>query len=138
MKIKMKLFFSALIAAATVSVHAAANPSRTNATDAVIGTNTSPEAAIASLFGDPVIAKGTGFEIKRSELDEVITGLKSAAAAHGETIPPAQEAGIEAQMLNRLIQIQVLLQKATDADRADGKKKAETQLATLVERAGSQ
>ena len=41
-------------------------------------------------------------------------------------------------MLNRLIQIQILLQKATDADQADGKKKAETQLAALIERAGSQ
>jgi parvulin-like peptidyl-prolyl isomerase len=138
MKMKMKLFFSALIAAATVSAHAAANPSRTNAPAATIGTNTSPEAAIATLFGDPVIARGKGFEVKRSELDEVMTGLKSAAAAHGESIPPAQVDSIESQMLGRLIQIQILLQKATDADKADGKNKAETQMATLVQRAGSQ
>ena len=138
MKIKMKLFLSALIAVAAFSAQAAANPSRTNAPAATIGTNTSPEAAIATLFGDPVIARGKGFEVKRSELDEVMTGLKSAAAAHGQTIPPEQAAGIESQMLSRLIQIQILLQKATDADKADGKKKAEAQLVTLVERAGSQ
>ena len=76
MKIKMKLFFSALLAAATISAHAAANPSHTNAAAATIGTNTSPEAAITTLFGDPVIARGNGFEVKRSELDEVMTGLE--------------------------------------------------------------
>ena len=35
---------------------------------------------------DAVVAKCNGFEIKRSQLDEVITGLKSAAATHGQTI----------------------------------------------------
>ena len=46
--------------------------------------------------------------------------------------------GIESQMLNRLIQIQMLLQKATDADKAEGKKKADEQIAALLEKAGSQ
>ena len=73
--------------------------------------------AMTALFGDPVIAKGKGFEIKRSELDEVMMGIKSAAAARGQTIPPAQLAQIEGQLLNRLIQDQLLLQKATDADK---------------------
>jgi parvulin-like peptidyl-prolyl isomerase len=41
-------------------------------------------------------------------------------------------------MLNRLIQIQLLLQKATDADKAVGQDKAESQLTNLLARAGSQ
>jgi parvulin-like peptidyl-prolyl isomerase len=45
---------------------------------------------------------------------------------------------IEAQMLDRLIQVQLLMQKATDADRAAGKKMADVQMKTLLERAGSQ
>jgi parvulin-like peptidyl-prolyl isomerase len=67
-----------------------------------------------------------------------VLGIKSAAAAHNQTIPPQQLLGIESQMLNRLIQIQLLLQKATAADRAVGQTKAEQQLTNLLARAGSQ
>jgi parvulin-like peptidyl-prolyl isomerase len=41
-------------------------------------------------------------------------------------------------MLNRLIQVQLLFQKATAADKTDGAKKAGLQIAALLERAGSQ
>jgi len=44
----------------------------------------------------PGDCQGKVFEIKRSELDEVMTGLKSAAAAHGQAIPPGQLTQIEA------------------------------------------
>jgi parvulin-like peptidyl-prolyl isomerase len=141
MKIKMKLIFPAAFAAmifGALSVQAAANPASTPAAPAAADTNAAPAATMAALFGDPVIAKGKGFEIKQSELDEVVLGIKSAAAAHGETIPPEQMTTIEANMLNRLIQIQILLQKSTDADRAEGKSKADLQISNLLARAGSQ
>jgi peptidyl-prolyl cis-trans isomerase C len=141
MKIKMKLVFSAALAAIVLgafSAQAVTAGASTNATPASAGTNSNPAATMAALFGDPVIAKGEGFEIKRSDLDEVMLGIKSAIVARGETVSPEQISGIEVTMLNRLIQIQLLLQKATDADKADGKKKADLQLATLLERAGSQ
>jgi peptidyl-prolyl cis-trans isomerase C len=154
MKIKMKLIFSAVFAAAlftmsranavtadatmpaAIATNSSAIDVSTNST--VPDTNANPAATMASLFGDPVIAKGKGFEIKQSELDEVMTGIKSSAAAQGQTIPPEQLLGIEAKMLDRLVQIQILLQNATDADKAAGKAKADTQLAALLERAGSQ
>jgi peptidyl-prolyl cis-trans isomerase C len=139
MKTKMKLIFPAAIAAmifGAVSGQAAANPAPATTAPAIADTNA--PATMASLFGDPVIAKGNGFEIKQSELDEVVLGIKSAAAAHGETVPPEQMMGIESQMLNRLIQIQILLQKSTDADKAEGKSKAELQISNLLDRAGSQ
>jgi parvulin-like peptidyl-prolyl isomerase len=138
---KMKLIFPAALAAlilGTCSALAAANPSSTNAAPAVADTNSAPAATMASLFGDPVIAKGKGVEVKQSALDEVVLGIKSAAAARNQTIPPQQLMGIESQMLNRLIQIQLLLQKSTDADRAAGAAKAEQQLTNLLARAGSQ
>jgi peptidyl-prolyl cis-trans isomerase C len=131
MKTKMKLIFTAALAVALTT-------SRANADTAPAGTNATTSATMASLFGDPVIAKGKGVEVKQSALDEVVLGIKSAAAAHNETIPPQQLLGIESQMLNRLIQIQLLLQKATDADRAVGQAKAEDQLTNLLARAGSQ
>ena len=131
---KMKLIFPAALAAAMIlspSANAATAPAPTT-------TNAAPANAMTALFGDPAIAKGKGFEIKQSELDEVVTGIKSAAAAHNENIPAEQMNGIKAQMLNRLIQIQILLQKSTDADKAEGKKKADAQIAALLTRAGSQ
>jgi peptidyl-prolyl cis-trans isomerase C len=139
MKTKIKLIFSATLAAVLLALpqtQAATPPPA--AAPAVAGTNANPADAMTALFGDPVIVKGKGIEIKRSELDEVMIGLKSAAEAHGQAIPPEQLPAIQSQMLNRLIQIQLLLQKATDADKADGKKKADEQIAALLKKAGSQ
>jgi peptidyl-prolyl cis-trans isomerase C len=138
---KMKLIFPSALAAmilGTCSVWGAANPSSTNTAPTVADTNAAPASTMASLFGDPVIAKGTGVEVKQSALDEVVLGIKSAAAARNQTIPPQQMMGIESQMLNRLIQIQLLLQKSTAADKAAGVAKAEQQLTNLLARAGSQ
>ena len=58
-------------------------PADTTAT----ATNNKPSDVIAALFGDPVIAKGKGFEIKQSQLDEVMDGIKAKAAAQGQTVP---------------------------------------------------
>jgi parvulin-like peptidyl-prolyl isomerase len=148
MKKQIKLIFPAAFAVAlfalprvqAASANASANAAATNA-PASTATNTKPTNAtnaMAALFGDPAVAKGKGFEIKRSELDEVMTGLKSAAVAHGQVIPQARLVQFEGQMLNRLIQVQLLLQKATAADKAEGAKKAGLQMTALLERAGSQ
>ncbi|MGH7992863.1 MAG: peptidylprolyl isomerase, partial [Limisphaerales bacterium] len=102
------------------------------------GTNVNLNTAMTALFGNPVIAKGKGFEIKQGDLDEAMTGVKAAAAMRNQVIPPAQMKMLESEMLDRLIQVQLLLQKATDADRAAGKKMADVQMKTLLERAGSQ
>ena len=141
MKTKTKLVFSAALGTmlfAFSSAQAATANVSTNKAPVSTGTNSNPEAAITALFGNPVIARGKGFEIKRSELDEVMTGLKSAAAAHGQAIPPGQLTQIESQLLDRLVQIQLLMQKATDADRTNGAQKTGLQMTALLERAGSQ
>lgn len=148
MNFKTKLIFSAALAAALMVLPraGAANsgepaPAPADASpDAMtnsVATNATSADSMTALFGDPVIAKGNGFEIKQSALDEVMVSFRAAAEAHGETIPPEQLPAIESQMLDRLIQIQLLLQKATDADKAEGKKEADEQIATLRERAGS-
>ena len=140
MKKQIKLIFPAVFAAALFAlprVNAASANAATNA-PASTAANVNSQAAMTALFGDPVIAKGKGFEIKRSELDGVITGIKSAAAARGQTIPPGQMTQIESQLFDRLIQNQLLLQKATDADRTNGAQKASLQMSTLLERFGSQ
>jgi parvulin-like peptidyl-prolyl isomerase len=139
MKMRARVLFPVALGVlllAFPSVRAATANASTNAASA--GTNINLNATMTALFGNPVIARGKGFEIKQSDLDEVMTGIKSAAAMRNQAIPPQQMKLIESQMLDRLIQVQLLLQKATDADRAAGEKMADTQMKTLLERAGSQ
>jgi peptidyl-prolyl cis-trans isomerase C len=124
---KFKLILSAALLAGMVCAQAATE----NAAMPVTTTNT--EDAMKALFGDPDIVKGNGFTIKRSDLDQVVTGAKANAAAQGQELPP----GFEANVLDRLITIQLLLQKATDADHAAGKVDADKQYEALVKRFGS-
>jgi peptidyl-prolyl cis-trans isomerase C len=137
MKTQLKMIFIAALAVALTACRTLADTAPAG-TNAAAGANASPSATMAALFGDPVIAKGKGVEVKQSALDDVVLGIKSAAAAHNETITPQQLLGIEGQMLSRLIQIQLLLQKATPADKAVGQAKAEEQLTNLLARSGSQ
>jgi len=83
MNVKHILF--AAMAAATIALPAA----YADAPNMMAGT-TNPPDAVSAIFGDPVIAKGTGVAIKRSELDEVVSGVKSAAAERGEEISAEQ------------------------------------------------
>jgi len=97
-----------------------------------------PVDKLAELFGDPVIAKGKNLEIKRSQLDSAMTGIKAASAARGQVMPPQQVRLLEQQILQRLIQIQLLANMATDADKAKGKELAEKQYDVVLKRAGSE
>jgi parvulin-like peptidyl-prolyl isomerase len=126
---KLKLILSAALVAGVISATAATQP-----VVMPIATNASPDATMKALFGDPVIVKGKGFEIKQSELDQVLTGARANAAAQGQTLPPEFTAAI----LNQIITINTLLQKATPADRAIGKSEAELQFTNLLKRFGSQ
>ncbi|MGH8022626.1 MAG: peptidylprolyl isomerase [Limisphaerales bacterium] len=133
---KAKPVFIAAIAASVaagaaifaISTHAAAPD-----TTVAAGTN-----SVTSLFPDPVIASGTGVQVKRSQLDDVLTSIKAAAASQGQTIPPEKLIALEAQALEQMIDVQLLDRQANDADRAAGEKKADTAMATLLKRAGSQ
>ena len=126
---KLNLILSAALMAGVMAAPAATE----NAADKAAGTNTSTEAAMTALFGDPVVASAAGFQIKRSELDQVVSGAKANAAAQGQQLPPEFEIGV----LNQLVTIQLLLQKATDADRAAGQVDADLQYTNLLKRFGS-
>lgn len=125
---KLNLILSAALVAGVFSASAVTQPVVTP-----VATNASPEATMKALFGDPVIVKGKGFEIKQSELDQVLTGAKANAAAQGQQLPVEFQAAI----LNQLITIQALLQKATPADRVAGQAEADLQYTNLVKRFGS-
>lgn len=136
---KTNKIFSAVIAATAVlsaSVYAASPDATPGLGTSASSTNSTD--AMTSLFGDPVIASGTGVQVKRSDLDQDITAVKSEYAAQGREIPPEALTQLEAQIVMQLIDVQLLNQNATEADRADAKKKVDQAMATLLQQAGSQ
>jgi peptidyl-prolyl cis-trans isomerase C len=139
MKRQLKLILTAGCAVALLALCARSASAKTTATNPPAPAAPAAKAADvpAPLFSDPVIAKGKGFEIKRSELEEVMTGVKSAFAARGQTIPPSRVPQVEAELVNRLIQIQLLVQKATAEDRSNGVQRTDLQISNLMARVGS-
>ena len=119
MKTEIKMIFPALLAALLLEassppVVAAAS---TNVAPAATNAIANPEAAMTALFGDPVVARGKGVDIKQSQLDTVAGNLKQIFAARGMAVPP----NVDGQALQALIFQQLILAKATAADRARGK-----------------
>ena len=71
----------------------------------------------AELFGDDVIVRGKGVEVKRSQLESAYVAYRANLAARGQQIPEEQRTMREAQLLERLVVTQLLAQRATDEDR---------------------
>jgi peptidyl-prolyl cis-trans isomerase C len=90
----------------------------------------------SDLFPDPVVAKGKGVEVKRSQVDDAMTGLKSNFAARGQSLSPEDLQNAQPQVLQRLIQIQLLLSKATEADKADALQTTSNRVEAIKSRYG--
>lgn len=97
-------------------------------------TNANPETAMTALFGDPIIVKAKGFQIKRNDFDKVVSGAKANALASGQQLPP----DFAISILEQLISIQALLQTATAEDKAAGQVDADLQYTNLVKRFSSE
>jgi parvulin-like peptidyl-prolyl isomerase len=80
---------------------------------------------LTSLFQDPVLARGTGVEIKRSQLDDSFIAYKANLAGRGASVPEPERTAREALLLDRLIVTQLLVQRATEADRTTARTNAE-------------
>ena len=125
------------VALTTSTALAQTNPPATPASGAAEAA-TAPKAKAKPLFADEIIAKGKGFEIKRSQLDDAVIGIKANLAAQNRQLSPEESATVERQVLDRLIQVQLLLQKATDADRAKAKEVAQKRIGDARQRATSE
>ena len=121
---KFNLILAAALVAGGLTAEATTQPA------AAGGTNASPEAAMTALFGNPAVVKGKGFEIKRNDLDQVVSGARANAAAAGQQLPP----DFQASVLEQLITIQVLLQTANPADQAAGRAEADLQYTNLLKK----
>jgi peptidyl-prolyl cis-trans isomerase C len=106
-----------LICAAAPLAAFAATSAESGQTNAV----SKPAADGDGLFANSVVAKGKDVSITRSQLDDEIIRLKAVLAAQGRAPQPEEMAGMEDQVLDSLIGKQLILAKATDADRAKGK-----------------
>ncbi len=115
---------------ALLSIAVALSSARTWAAEDTAAKSAESKAAAKELelFGDSVVAKGKGVEIKRTQLDDEVVRVKSQAAAAGRPIPAEQNTIVERQILDSLIQFRVLLAKATEADLAKGKEQFTTSL----------
>jgi parvulin-like peptidyl-prolyl isomerase len=89
-----------------------------------------PSSAIGS--GDPVIARAKDVEIKQSDMDKVFA---SARLDGGEDSSRYREARV--QVLEQLVDIQLMMQKATLADKAAGQKEGDATFAKALQTAGS-
>lgn len=69
-------------------------------------------------FG-PVIAKGGGVEIRRSELDDAFIAYRANLAARGQNIAETRREAAEAQLLDRILVTRLLVTQATATDRAN-------------------
>lgn len=76
------------------------------------------------LFPDKVLARGRGVEVKQSQLDEMYLSFKAHRAAMGIRVPESARPKIESEILDKLISTQLVLNLATDADRAKARQLA--------------
>lgn len=73
----------------------------------------------AALFPDPVVATGKGFEIKRSTLqDTFITEKTLVAQQQNVVIPDSDRPRVESDILLHLVVNKILVQKATEDEKA--------------------
>ncbi|MBU6399948.1 MAG: peptidylprolyl isomerase, partial [Verrucomicrobia bacterium] len=91
-----------------------------------------------NLFPDKVVAQGTGFEIRLSQVEDAFTTLESSLAAQGQAIPPSRRARLEGELLDRLIFTRILLAKATAPDKLKAKDIAEKYIGEFRKRLPSE
>jgi parvulin-like peptidyl-prolyl isomerase len=97
-----------------------------------------PHALEAPLFGDTVVAKGKGFEIRQSQVDEAYLAFKGHRAAMGVAIPDEMRPRIEAEIIEKLIATRLFVDRATPEDKIKAKEVAENFLAEQKKVASSE
>lgn len=123
-----------LLLASTMSTGRMAAADSTGAADSQAA---KPAGKVADLFPDTVVAKGKNVEVKRSQVDDAMTGLRSTFTARGQALSADDVAQAEPHVLQRLIQIQLLLAQATEPDKAEGKQATTKRIDDLRSRLGN-
>ncbi len=87
--------------------------------------------ALSDLFTNSIVARGKGVSVSRAQLDQEVIRVKTQLAAAGRPAPT----DVDRDVLDSMIKTQLVLSKATDADRAKGKSQFETTLAAVKKNA---
>ena len=90
------------------------------------------------LFPPRVVARGTGFEVTEKDVEKAYLDYRTAAAANGQTLDPAERPALEVRLLDKLIFMRIMLLKATDEDRQRGSERADQLLAAFKKRTSSE
>jgi len=94
----------------------------------------------ASLFGDRVVAKGKGVEVKSSEVEDAFISYKANQGAAGKPAPESPEdiKKVETDILEHLIATKLFLSRAIEADRTNSAPVAAKFIQEKRERAASE
>ncbi len=97
-----------------------------------------PAAPGSALFSDETLCKGTGVEVKRSELDRAYEQYRANAAARGQAVPDAKRTELETLLLDRLVVTELLVKRATADDKTKAKELADRVSGDLHRQAGTE
>lgn len=130
---------SCCLRAAESSTNAApvVKPAETNASAATQVASTNALSAAPGATNE-IAAEGRGFKITRAELDKEVSRALRQMIADGRAIPPQQEEEIPRQILEQLINVRLILARATPADTAAGRERVAKRLAEAKAKAGSE
>ena len=108
---------TAKISAILFILTSAANSFAASSTAPIATNAVTPVAKISDLFDDPVIVRGKGIEVRRSQIEDAFITFAATLAARGQRLPDSQRPVREAQLLDTLVTTRILINRATDADR---------------------
>jgi peptidyl-prolyl cis-trans isomerase C len=95
-----------------------------------------PAAVVTNAAPDEIIAKGKGVKVMRSQLDESVATIKG--SLRGQEVPAEQLQSIEPQLLDRLIGMQLITGKATDADKTAAGESTTKRIAEIQKNMGGE
>jgi len=89
------------------------------------------------IFPDDTLCKGTGVEIKRSQVDEAFIQFKANLTARGQVLPEGKRDLAESQLLDRLVITKLLVNRANEEDKKKARSAADKFVASTKQQAGS-
>ena len=93
--------------------------------------------AVAAGLGE-VVARGKGFEIRQSEVDDLVVEQKVLLRGAKQPVRPEDEAVLEERTLERLVVREILLRMATSEERERARRMVDENLAAQKVRMGSE
>lgn len=103
-----------------------------------VQTNTVPATQAATAGTNSIVAKAKGWEITRAQLDNDVAAALAQSEVRGRKVKADQISAVEWQVLEQLINVRLILARATEADKAAGKAAADKRYATARAHAGSE